>query len=35
MPAYYRDRFLGLIEGKAWSVSEFSFDSELAFLVTK
>jgi 16S rRNA (guanine(1405)-N(7))-methyltransferase len=35
MPAYYRDHFLGLIEGKAWSVSEFSFDSELAFLVTK
>ena len=35
MPAYYRDHFLGLIEGKSWSVTEFSFDSELAFLVTK
>ncbi len=35
MPAYYRDHFLSLIEGKSWSVTEFSFDSELAFLVTK
>ena len=35
MPKYYRDHFLGLIEGKPWSVNEFSFDSELAFLVTK
>ena len=35
MPAYYRDHFMELIEGKPWSVSEFSFDSEIAFLVTK
>jgi 16S rRNA (guanine(1405)-N(7))-methyltransferase len=35
MHAYYRDHFLGMMEGKPWSVSEFAFDSEIAFLVTK
>lgn len=35
MPAYYRDHFLSLIDRKPWSVREFTFPSELAFLVTK
>lgn len=35
MPAYYRDHFLHLIAGKNWQVREFSFSTEIAFLVTK
>ena len=35
MPTYYRDHFLELVEGKPWSIREFVFESELAFLVTK
>ena len=35
MPTYYRDHFLGMMEGKPWSINEFTFDSEIAFLVTK
>lgn len=35
MPEFYRDHFMNLIEGKPWLIREFSFESELAFLVTK
>lgn len=35
MPAFYRDHFYSQIEGQAWQVQEFSFSTEIAFLVTK
>lgn len=35
MPDYYRDHFYALIEGQSWQVQEFSFPTEIAFLVTK
>lgn len=35
MPAFYRDHFYELIEGRPWQVQEFSFSTEIAFLVSK
>ena len=35
MPGFYRDHFYTLIEGMPWQVQEFSFPTEIAFLVTK
>ena len=35
MPAFYRDHFYALISGQAWTVYEFTFATELAFLVSK
>ncbi|MBG0787277.1 MAG: hypothetical protein H0S79_19475 [Anaerolineaceae bacterium] len=35
MPTFYRDHFYALIEGQSWQVQEFSFPTEIAFLVTK
>jgi 16S rRNA (guanine(1405)-N(7))-methyltransferase len=35
MPSFYRDHFYSLIDGKPWKIKEFSFSTELAFLVTK
>ncbi|QRN83975.1 hypothetical protein JR338_04295 [Chloroflexota bacterium] len=35
MPTFYRDHFYELIEGQPWQVQEFSFSTEIAFLVTK
>lgn len=35
MPAHYEARFRALAQGKPWTVRRLSFDSELAFLVTK
>lgn len=35
MPDFYRDHFYTLIEGRPWQVQEFSFSTEIAFLVSK
>lgn len=35
MPNFYRNHFFELVAGKNWKIHEFSFDTELAFLVTK
>ncbi len=35
MPEFYREHFYQMLSGKSWSVQEFLFSSELAFLVTK
>lgn len=35
MPDFYRNHFYDLIADKNWEIREFSFESELAFLVTK
>lgn len=35
MPSFYKDHFLSLINAKTWSVQEFRFQTELAFLVSK
>ena len=35
MPGFYRDHFYALIDGQPWQVREFSFPTEIAFLVTK
>jgi 16S rRNA (guanine(1405)-N(7))-methyltransferase len=35
MPTFYRDHFYELIEGRPWQVQEFSFSTEIAFLVSK
>jgi 16S rRNA (guanine(1405)-N(7))-methyltransferase len=35
MPSFYKDHFYDLINGKAWVVQEFRFQTELAFLVSK
>ena len=35
MPEFYRDHFYALIEGRPWQVQEFSFPTEIAFLVSK
>ena len=35
MPDFYRDHFYTLIEGQPWRVQEFTFPTEIAFLVTK
>ena len=35
MQTFYRDHFYELIEGRPWQVQEFSFSTEIAFLVTK
>jgi 16S rRNA (guanine(1405)-N(7))-methyltransferase len=35
MPSFYRDHFYELIEGRPWQVQEFTFSTEIAFLVSK
>jgi len=35
MPDYYQDHFYEMISGKPWQIKQFSFQTELAFLVTK
>jgi len=35
MPGFYRDHFYALLEGQPWQVREFSFPTEIAFLVSK
>lgn len=35
MPAFYREHFLDMLKAQSWSVREFSFETELAFLVSK
>jgi len=35
MPAFYKDHFYDLVESKQWKIQEFTFPTELAFLVTK
>jgi 16S rRNA (guanine(1405)-N(7))-methyltransferase len=35
MPDFYRQHFYEIVAGKPWSIQEFSFTTELAFLVSK
>lgn len=35
MPAFYRDHFHTLVDGQGWQIREFTFPSEIAFLVTQ
>jgi 16S rRNA (guanine(1405)-N(7))-methyltransferase len=35
MPDFYRDHFMTMIAPTAWTIREFSFDTELAFLVSR
>jgi 16S rRNA (guanine(1405)-N(7))-methyltransferase len=35
MPAFYREHFYELVEGQSWQIQEFTFPTEIAFLVTK
>jgi 16S rRNA (guanine(1405)-N(7))-methyltransferase len=35
MPSFYKNHFLSLISGKPWSVQEFHFQTEIAFLISK
>lgn len=35
MPDYYQDHFYEMISGKAWQIKKFTFQTEMAFLVTK
>ncbi len=35
MPDFYRNHFHDLIKGKSWQVREFSFPTEIAFLISK
>ncbi|MCB2202460.1 hypothetical protein KQH56_00485 [bacterium] len=35
MPSFYSDHFYDLIDGQSWQVREFTFSSEIAFLVSK
>ncbi len=35
MPAFYREHFHALVDGQPWEVREFTFSTEIAFLVTK
>ena len=35
MPGFYRDHFYAMVMGEGWQIKEFSFSTELAFLVTK
>ena len=35
MPNFYRDNFYQLLKNKPWEIQEFSFSSELAFLISK
>jgi len=35
MPDFYQDHFYEMISGKAWGIKKFTFQTELAFLVTK
>jgi len=35
MPDFYREHFYEMVSGNEWEIREFSFNSELAFLVTK
>ena len=35
MPDFYREHFYEMVSGKSWTIQEFVFPSELAFLVTK
>jgi 16S rRNA (guanine(1405)-N(7))-methyltransferase len=35
MPVFYRDHFYDMVDGQGWQVREYTFPSEIAFLVTK
>ncbi|HEY9122148.1 MAG TPA: hypothetical protein VIM80_04050 [Brevefilum sp.] len=35
MPDFYKDHFYEMISGKAWVIKKFTFQTEMAFLVTK
>jgi 16S rRNA (guanine(1405)-N(7))-methyltransferase len=35
MPDYYQDHFYEMISDKTWKINKFTFQTEMAFLVTK